>query len=265
LCHQAFAKIAKLTKWTKKKIYGALRDKALNPDTAVDIHYFRTGNKVSKEAFTEIKSQLLSNQVDTTESFLASFVTPNTIAATKLKAWMENFFKLVGDQINDEIHLDSCPKQEIHEEYCTNMQEWFNDSSQDILGYSSFLRIWDLCFPHVLVRNANNKIGTKCVCCDRLSLLRRRTKNHLTRLRLSELHAYHRHMYMNEKAAYHRRIIEAIMYPDMIMSLIGDGMDKAKTTVPRLPRVSNFIVYFYFSKCLNRWSSQIRTLNTYSV
>lgn len=242
-------------------MYSAIRSKCLNQDSAIDFNY---KSHVSKETFTEIKAQLIRNQIDANESFLASFVTPNTAAAGKLKAWMENYFLVIGDKINDEIHLDACPKQEIHEEYCTNMAEWFGDSTEDILGYSSFLRIWELCFPHVIVREANNKIGSKCCCCERLSVLRLRSRNYLTRLRASELHAYHRHMYMNEKAAYHRRIIEAIMRPDMVASLIGDGMDKEKTKLPKLPRVIIIIIIFILMHKF-RWNFLILILNTFLV
>lgn len=42
---------------------------------------------------------------------------------------------------------------------------------------------------------------------------------------------------MSEKKAYHDRIIQALMNPDLYCSLIGDVMDKEKTKIPKLEQV----------------------------
>ena len=186
--------------------------------------------------FAKIKEQLVLNNISIDREVLSSFVVPNTPASLKLKSWMEIFFEMTGDKINNEIHLDGCPRQEIHEEFTDNMKNWFKDTPKEILGYSSFLKMWDLFFDHVKIRN-NNKIGTKCQCCERLSILRRRSHDYNTRLRASELFAYHRHMFMNEKCAYYKRTIQAKMNPVLFASLIGDSMDKEKTKLPHLARV----------------------------
>ena len=222
-----------MTKYAKEKIYAAIRNNDFKLET---VNEFTTSTKVSNKAFTEIQEQLIRNQVVLSKEDLASFVIPNTISAAKLLAWFENFFRLIGDLIEDEIHLDCCPKQEYYEEFSDNMKLWFGDSKEEILGFSSFLKIWDLCFPHVIVRDGH-KIGSHCKTCERLSTLRKRTRHYNVRMRASELHAYHRHMFMSEKKAYHNRIIQAIMNPDLYCSLIGDGMDKEKTKLPRLEQV----------------------------
>ena len=208
LCHSAFSKLADLTKWTKEKVYLAIKNNS--PDLKNAAINYSNRTKVSEKAFSQIKGDLVRNQVELTKDVLASFIVPNTEEASKLQAWMTNFFNTVGDQINDEIHLDACPKQEIHEEFTDNMKKWFGDTNEEILGYSSFLKMWDLCFDNVIIRN-NNKIGTKCHCCERLSILRRRSRDYNARLGVSTLFSYHRHMFMSEKRAYHQRMIAAIM------------------------------------------------------
>ena len=237
ICHSAFAKLADLNKYTKEKVYTAIRNKSPDLKSAAINYHNRT--KVSEKAFSQIQGNLVRNQVEINKDVLASFVVPNTEQASKLQAWMTNFFKAAGDQIGEEIHLDACPRQEIHEEFTDNMKKWFGDTSEEILGYSSFLKMWDLCFDHVKIRD-NNKIGTKCHCCERLSILRRRSRDYTTRLGVSTLFSYHRHMFMCEKRAYHQRMIQAIMHPSQIVSVIGDGMDKEKTKLPRLNRVTIF-------------------------
>ena len=114
----------------------------------------------------------------------------------------------------------------------------------------------DLCFDNVIIRN-NNKIGTKCHCCDRLSILRRRSRDYNARLGVSTLFSYHRHMFMSEKRAYHQRMIAAIMHPLLFASVIVDGMDKEKTKLPQLNRVTLFylllllIIKYYINNRLN--------------
>lgn len=168
ICHTAFAKLAKFSKHSKEKIYEAIRRNDLNINT---FHEFSSNSKVSEEAFTEIKQQLVRNQVKFNKEIMASFVIPNTISAAKLLSWFEIFFNLIGDKIEEEKHLDCCPKEEFYEEFSDNMKQWFKDSPEEILGFSSFLKIWDLCFPHVRVRD-RHKIGSKCKTCERLSSLR---------------------------------------------------------------------------------------------
>jgi hypothetical protein len=57
------------------------------------------------------------------------------------------YFDAVGDQQPNhaEIHLDSTDIKIAHSEY----YQVLNDAGEAVLGYRSFLNMWDTCFPHV--------------------------------------------------------------------------------------------------------------------
>ena len=92
--------------------------------------------------------------------------------------------------------------------------------------------MWDLCFPHVKIREYKAVCG-KCLTCESLSTLRRNSKDLNSRSKLTQLHAFHRETYMNERNSYYDRKISVLYNPEQNMSLMIDGMDKNKTKIPR--------------------------------
>ena len=239
ICHKAFSNIVKITKYTREKIAKAFKSgKSLK---SVDVSTFedqqttvnkRKLTKVTEEVFTLVTATLERNNTTLTRDELIAFQLPNSEAAIKLNAWFQNYFDKVGDRINDEIHLDIAFKQEIHSEYDANMKLWYGDDPAEILGYESFVRVWNLLYPHVVPRSPKAS-ASKCITCDKMSTLRKTSSCYKDRLRLSQLNAYHRHMFMTEKTNYHYRIMQAISSPDEVMSIIMDGMDKEKTKLPK--------------------------------
>lgn len=252
ICHRAFCNIAKVTKYTRLKIANTFREqKSLKSN---ELSYYedqetkvnkRKMTKVSDEVFTMVEATLDRNNISLSKDELVSFMVPNSEAALKLNAWFSNYFDKVGDKIGDEIHLDISFKQEIFEEYNSNMKQWYGDKRSEILGYESFVRVWNICYPHVITRDPKAS-ASKCVSCDKLATLRVTSSCYKERLRLSQLIAYHRHMFMTEKLLYHKRIMEAIMHPDEVMSAIMDGMDKEKTKLPK-PSGVNLFYYIHLS------------------
>jgi len=239
ICHVAFSKIAKITKYTRLKIAKVFKEK--KSLKSLEVSYYedqetktnkRKSSKVSENTLKLVEARLDDNKLSLTKDEMVSFLVPNSEAAIKFTAWFENYYENVGDKIGEEYHLDISFKQEIHAEYVANMKLWYHDKQSGILGYTSFIRIWNQCYRHVITRDPKAS-ASKCVACDQLATLRKTSVSYTDRLRLTQLLAYHRHMFMSEKASYHKRIMKAISKPDENMSIIMDGMDKEKTKLPK--------------------------------
>ncbi len=106
--------------------------------------------------------------VTLTTDQLASLVVPNTVPALTCFAWMKNFFDSVGDkQPNaNEIHLEPTDVKTVHDEYKICVE----DAGETALGYDSFLRMWDCCFPHVKIREYKAVSGN-LICCTSVVLV----------------------------------------------------------------------------------------------
>ena len=122
---------------------------------------FNDRTRVSEEAILEAMSIHLVDSVTgqpsqggLTVAQKASMRLNNSTEQLKAYAWMHSYFHLVGDHqpnSNEEIHLDPVDKYDIYTEYYKEMlpKGEINRStpSPNILGYSSFLMLWDKCFP----------------------------------------------------------------------------------------------------------------------
>lgn len=230
----------------KATIYKAFK-KDVKLEAVLETANTNRNSKVSDAAFDLVEKSLLRNNIELTALEKLQFLVPNTEAASILNAWMKNFFETVGDKRKNEIHLDSNTiKQVLHAEYKSNIKDWFGVPDKELLSYETFIRVWNLCYDHVKIRD-QKATGSKCDTCEKITAYRRNISNYEARLRASELHAYHRHMYMGEKTAYHDRAIQAIMKPAEYGSIIGDGMDKEKTKLPQLEMVLLIEIYIISS------------------
>ena len=113
-------------------------------------------------------------EVTTTE--MAMMRIPNGVKSLSAYAWMDKTFRLIGDvQPNkeDEIHLESMSKPTRTFTHATvylsyiGKVEIYNEFKEDcelygteLLDYSSFLDLWQRCFPHVLVRVVASQAST---------------------------------------------------------------------------------------------------------
>ena len=135
--------------------------------------------------------------------------------------WMECYFNQFGDHIPNSdgaIHLDPVDKFDIYEEYCRDVSSLYTDES--VIGYPKFVETWDKCFPFVSIREYKQVTG-KCMTCALVSGLRWACMDQKRRAMLSELHALHRSMYMNERLTYYARVHEALTNPSEVMSCIS--------------------------------------------
>ena len=147
---------------------------------------------------------------------------------------MECYFNQFGDHIpnsDGEIHLDPVDKFDIYDEYVRDVSALYTDDS--VIGYPKFLETWATCFPFVSIREYKQVTG-KCMTCALVSGLRWACMDHKRRAMLSELHALHRSMYMNERLAYYDRIHEALSNPSEVMSCISGGLICANNWMFRL-------------------------------
>lgn len=100
-------------------------------------------------------------------------------------------------------------------------------------------RIWDNCYEHVKIREYKQVTG-KCMTCFKLTELRRQRKDRVGRSLATLLHAFHRSMYMGEKAAYYDRALQAKNDSFNYVSLITDGMAQNHTRLPWLANLKDF-------------------------
>ncbi len=154
---------------------------------------------------------------------------PNTVASLSCFAWMSSFFDAVGDRQPNhcEIHLEPTDIKEVHMEY----HDAISDAGEDVLEYTSFLHMWATCFPHVKIREYKAVSG-KCKTCALLSEARRKQLSSAGRRYITQLHAFHRTMYMGERLTYYERRNNAILMPRDYWSAIGDGMMSQHCVLP---------------------------------
>jgi hypothetical protein len=134
---------------------------------------------------------------------------------------MECYFNQFGDHIpnsDGQIHLDPIDKFDIYDEYIRDVTALYANTS--LLSYTRFLELWDLLFPFVTIRVYKAVTG-KCMTCAMVSGLRWACMDSKRRAMLSELHALHRSMYMNERLAYYERIQLSLLNPGSVMSCIS--------------------------------------------
>ncbi len=159
----------------------------------------------------------------------AAISVPNSVASLSCFAWMHDFFNAVGDDLPNscEIHLESMSIKDVHKEYSNTI----TDAGEPIIGYDSFLNLWTTCFPHVKIREYKAVSG-KCKTCALLSETRRKHLSLAARRYTTQLHSFHRSMYMGERLEYYKRRNEAMLMPSEYWSAISDGMQQAHCQLP---------------------------------
>ena len=93
------------------------------------------------KAFVESLIQLSKSRGrPLTRDQIASLVIPNTPTALTCFAWMDYFFRLVGDFIPnmDEIHLEPCQISEIYAEYVED-RKWAGECSKCVVAFFTCL------------------------------------------------------------------------------------------------------------------------------
>ncbi len=168
---------------------------------------------------------------------LGALVVPNTVASLSCFAWMHSFFEAVGDKQpnHNEIHLEPTDVKSVHKEYALVV----GDAGEETLQYGSFINMWTTCFPHVKIREYKAVSG-KCQVCTMLSEARRKHLSLEARRYITQLHAFHRTMYMGERLEYYRRRNDAMLMPSSYWSAIGDGMMQQHCVLPHRGNLSTF-------------------------
>ena len=167
---------------------------------------------------------------------------PNGRKALAAFTCMDRTFKLIGDVqpnksrnhaynisfyvLHFPLHL-FLAQQDLFKEF----QEYCELFHLDCLDISGFCEVWQLCFPHVVIREYKAVTG-KCSCCGELSVLRSSFRDSNRPLEVTRLHAFHRATYMGERAFYYKRQDEALTNPAKFYSIITDGMAQTHTIIP---------------------------------
>jgi hypothetical protein len=160
-------------------------------------------------------------------------MTPNTRPSKVCVAWMYGYFRKAGDfnPSNHEIHLDVAEKSEIYKLFRVDASYRWLLEDNEIIGYTTFTRLWDKVFPFVKLR-VYKAVPGKCSFCAKLTELRSKTQNREQWKYITYLYALHRVSYMNERKSYYEKQLLAIEYPDKYMSIIFDGMSKHHSQLP---------------------------------
>jgi hypothetical protein len=157
---------------------------------------------------------------------------PNSLSSLTTVAWMNYYFKLVGDNVPnalEELHLEPMKKKEIYQEYCHDCN-CYQDVSEPI-QLELFLAIWADVFGYVKIRKFKHCCG-KCNLCAALSELRRRFTDVRGREEVSRLYEVHRMTYMGERECYYARRLLAMHEPWNYLSTIADGMQQNRAMIP---------------------------------
>jgi hypothetical protein len=173
---------------------------------------------------------------------LGALMVPNTVEALSCFAWMHSYFDTVGDKqpvggvdCGTEIHIEPIAILRVHSEYLLNI----SDAGEKTLSYTSFLSMWKNCFPHVKIREYKAVSG-KCKTCAILSEARRKHLSRDARRYLTQLHSFHRTMYMGERQSYYARRNDAMLMPADYWSGIGDGMMQSHCQLPHRGNMVQF-------------------------
>ena len=177
-----------------------------------------------------------------TTDMVAMLHIPNSPASFSCFAWMDSYFKTVGDCIpnsDGELHLEPITIKEVWTEYSTD----FTDLGERLLDVREFGSMWLHCFPYVKIREFKAVTG-KCLTCAELTHARRTFKDKASRGTVTYMHALHRMMYMNERKSYALRRNQAYELPEMHMSIISDGMAQAHCMLPWFSNQYQFGDYY---------------------
>lgn len=157
---------------------------------------------------------------------------PNSLLSLTTVAWMNYFFKLMGDNCPnklEELHLEPVKKQEIYAEYCCDVNSY--DDISEPISLQLFLELWRSVFSYVKIRKFKHCCG-KCNLCSRLSELRRQFQDARGREEVTMLFVLHRTTYMGEREAYYGRRHLALHEKWNYLSTITDGMQQNRCMLP---------------------------------
>ena len=102
---------------------------------------------------------------------------PNSVLSLTTVAWMNYYFKLMGDNCPnklEELHLEPVKKKDVYLEYCGDVASC--DDIVEPISLQLFLQLWKSVFDYVKIRQFKQCCG-KCNLCSRLSELRRQFKD----------------------------------------------------------------------------------------
>jgi len=114
--------------------------------------------------------------------------------------WLNWFFKTFGDKMPnfDEIRLSLMGKTEVYEHY---KKDSISDRGEhyQLVSYSMFVSLWNICFPHCVIRPFCDIPG-KCDICFEIDKMRQATDTTIVQEHLRQAHLLHRGgMFMLER------------------------------------------------------------------
>lgn len=184
----------------------------------------------------------ISGQLNLASDMVADSLSPHCDAQSYASIWLEDYFEEYADHSPNSLckKANSQEKIELFNEYVSDMKVLNANSTAaiegaceiNIVGYSTFNRLWNHLFPHYLTRRFC-KIPGKCDTCAKIQALRQNSTDEAVQKAARQLHVLHRGgCFIPERKSYQRRKIRALKYPDHVFSCIIDGMDQSHSVVP---------------------------------
>ena len=223
ICRNAFMEAWGINLSLMKVLRKEIKQDIIKTSHAITNRY----SKVTGDFSKLLESTGLNDVVDVQKLYIAKL--PQTEAAHHCYNWLENHFKLSGDNEpnSNEIHLDTVNKKDIYAEYVDESILY----DFDPLRETQFNKIWQNSFPYVKIRKYKACSG-KCSICAELSILTGKYKIRKAMEYIKICRVIHRADFMADRNLYQQRKKFSEMYPNLYMSLITDGMQQTHCELP---------------------------------
>ena len=229
VCRDGFETAYGLSSWYVDDLISRLKNGDVNADLLLNDR-----SVVEKSGINDVRVVQFCKlfNISLSRMQLRAIKVPNTLSSLTTVAWMNYFFRLIGDNVpnaKEELHLEPTKKKTVYEEYCADIAASGDCCSPVTL--SLFLDLWNQVFSYVKIRRFKQCCG-KCNLCARLSELRRQFTDIRGREEVSRLFVLHRCTYMGERELYYARRNMALMEPWDYLSTITDGMQQNRCLIP---------------------------------
>lgn len=146
--------------------------------------------------------------------------------------WFKDYFYFSGD------HMPNGGGIQIEYQLLSDMYNlYLKEAVNKPVCYKEWKRTWREIFPHVKMR-IYKQVSGKCHTCATLADLRTKFRHRYLKQMATDLHSFHRDVYMGERQAYYARRKEAIENPDEVFSCIVDGMAQTHSHIPHFGNLS---------------------------
>ncbi|XP_061171052.1 uncharacterized protein LOC133180592 [Saccostrea echinata] len=201
--------------------------------TSVCCAAFRAVLGIPQSTFYEVRSLFLKNQKSVTSYKRKGRQTKSMKAIAWLKLYAQNYGEKLPN--SHHIHLPPCStKLHVYELMVEESQGDFMSP----VSLSHFLSLWRSEASYIAIPK-NNRFS-KCNVCTEIKIKLGETRDAQERMMLQKKRDNHLKKQNIERQKYYKHQQKAKMFPNKYLSLIIDGMDQSKTSLPHFVHASKF-------------------------